>query len=321
MLKAPFFSVIIPLYNKAPHVKRAIDSVLSQSFGDFELIVVDDASTDGGDQIVNLYHDERIKVYRRFNPGPGGYAARNHGLKYASGVWVTFLDADDCWLSDHLMNLKSLNLKYPSAEMLSASWFVGSEAIKNLNPFSRKRNVDCLISPMDYLAIHAEGLDIIHTNVVAIRRNKLTEVGAFPERAPNCKRAGDGQTWLRVVLSGAFIAWTPEPGAIYYQDTVNMVTKLKKYHVDENCLISFLNTVVRDNKYPEYTVLLKRYRNRRVASALFQDLKDGSINRDQLYLAKKYFIFDIRLMAVLLAYFAPWLGRLIFSLKEKTRII
>jgi glycosyltransferase involved in cell wall biosynthesis len=321
VLKKPFFSIIMPLYNKAPHVKRVIDSVLLQSSVDFELIVVDDASTDGGDQIVNLYHDKRIKIYRRSEPGAGGYAARNHGLKYASGVWATFLDADDYWFPDHLMNLKKLNQKYPSAEILSAAWFIGNEVKKSLNPFARKRNVDCLISPMDYLAIHAEGLDIIHTNVVAIKMDKLNEVGAFPEHALNCKRAGDGQTWLRVVLSGAFIAWTPEPGAIYYQDAVNMVTKLKKYHISENCLISFLNMVIQDDKYPDYTRLLKRYRNRRVVSILFQDLKDGSVNWEHLCLAKKYFIFDLRLMALILAYFAPWLGRFVFSYKEKTTTI
>lgn len=93
-------SVIIPLYNKAPYIQRTLDSVLGQTFQDFELIVVDDGSTDGGGEIVARCADPRVRLIRQENAGPG--AARNRGLHEAQGELVAFLDADDEWLPEFL---------------------------------------------------------------------------------------------------------------------------------------------------------------------------------------------------------------------------
>lgn len=94
-------SVIIPLYNKAPYIQRALDSVLSQTLHNFELIVVDDGSIDRGGDIVARCSDPRVRIIRQGNAGPG--AARNRGLREAQGEIVAFLDADDEWLPDYLM--------------------------------------------------------------------------------------------------------------------------------------------------------------------------------------------------------------------------
>lgn len=99
----PKISVIIPLYNKARHIQRSIDSVLSQSFTDFELIVIDDGSTDASAELVRgHYTDKRLRVVSQANAGPG--AARNHGLALARAQYVAFLDADDLWLPDFLVS-------------------------------------------------------------------------------------------------------------------------------------------------------------------------------------------------------------------------
>lgn len=91
--RSPHVSIIIPLYNKAPYIKRALDSVISQTIQDFEVIVVNDGSTDGGEHIVEGYSDARIHLVHQKNKGVS--AARNRGVSLAKSNMVAFLDADD----------------------------------------------------------------------------------------------------------------------------------------------------------------------------------------------------------------------------------
>lgn len=98
-------SVIIPLYNKRETVRVTIESVLKQTFQDFEIIVIDDGSTDGGAKVVEEICDERIRLYHQHNQGLP--ATRNNGLQYARGEWIMHLDADDILLPDAMSVLLS----------------------------------------------------------------------------------------------------------------------------------------------------------------------------------------------------------------------
>ena len=118
MHNSPLVSVIMPLYNKRPYVKRAVHSVLRQTFPDWELIVVDDGSTDGSS--TEIPRDEpRIRLFRQTNAGPG--AARNHGISIARGEYVTFIDADDYYYVDKLEQ----EVKYLHEQKL-AEWMVSA---------------------------------------------------------------------------------------------------------------------------------------------------------------------------------------------------
>lgn len=96
----PYFSVIIPTYNRAAFLPAALDSVLKQKFPSFEIIVVDDGSTDNTEMVVNNYRDERIRYIRQENKERA--AARNTGMLYSKAPFVTFLDSDDTILPNHL---------------------------------------------------------------------------------------------------------------------------------------------------------------------------------------------------------------------------
>ena len=99
----PFFSIIIPTYNRAHIIHRPIDSIIAQTFTDWELIIVDDGSIDDTKSIVDLYQDERIRYVRQENKKES--AARNNGICLSNGEWICFQDSDDEYLSQHLQIL------------------------------------------------------------------------------------------------------------------------------------------------------------------------------------------------------------------------
>lgn len=122
-MSKPIVSVIIPCYNRAHCVKEAIDSVLSQSFQDYEIIVVDDGSTDSTTEVLGPYGD-RLTVIRQENCGSS--AARNTGIRVAQGEWIAFLDSDDRWEPDKLkIQLKDLHSNPTAvAHMVDALIFI-----------------------------------------------------------------------------------------------------------------------------------------------------------------------------------------------------
>src|SRR5690554_4317093 len=120
----PFFSVVIPVFNKEPHVARAINSVLEQTFNNFELIVVCDPSSDNSNFEVEKFEDPRIRIFYRDNPGPGGYAARNLGVEVAKAEWIAFLDADDEWYPWHLSEIFQRLRQFSEEKVFGAGYEV-----------------------------------------------------------------------------------------------------------------------------------------------------------------------------------------------------
>ena len=115
-------SIIIPLYNKEPIIEKTISSVLSQSYNDFEVVIVDDGSTDGSVSIVESMNDPRIRLIKQENGGPS--KARNSGVRNAQGEWIVFLDADDEFLPDALQLFADAIQKYSDCNFFDFSWYV-----------------------------------------------------------------------------------------------------------------------------------------------------------------------------------------------------
>jgi glycosyltransferase involved in cell wall biosynthesis len=99
-MSVPFFSIILPTYNRASFLSQSIGSVIKQDYQDWELIVIDDGSTDHTKQVVNSFKDQRIKYFYQENSERS--AARNNGINQAQGAWLCFLDSDDEYLKQHL---------------------------------------------------------------------------------------------------------------------------------------------------------------------------------------------------------------------------
>lgn len=118
----PKYSIIIPLYNKGSRVRRTIDSVLNQGYGEMEIIVVDDGSTDNSAEYVKAYNDLRIRYIFKENGGVS--SARNTGIRAARGEWLLLLDADDELLPGSIAVYEEMARKYPHATVLvqQMSW-------------------------------------------------------------------------------------------------------------------------------------------------------------------------------------------------------
>lgn len=222
------FSVVIPLYNKRPHIDRAIASALAQTLAPHEIIVVDDGSSDGSYEYVEDLADSRIKLHRRNRPGPGGYAARNFGIEHASGDWIAFLDADDEWLPNHL---EIIEATIQQNQQVGSLVCVGT-GFRNVYPGGREEvgiytryRKGGGTTLLDFRAMMSEWLALggapIWTSATACRRDALIAAGLFP--AGRCSRGGDKDLWLRIAALGT-TAVNPTVSAIYYKDAVNMVT-------------------------------------------------------------------------------------------------
>ena len=166
------FSVIVPLYNKRSTVATAVESVLDQSFADFELIVVDDGSTDSGPSTLEGFEDPRLRLISQDNRGAG--AARNAGAAAASHDWIAFLDADDLWFADHLAELDRIRSAFPDAGLIGTSFRLDFPDRHDAN-VRREGQIELI----DYFEAVASGRSVLCTSSCAARREVWRESGGF----------------------------------------------------------------------------------------------------------------------------------------------
>lgn len=217
------FSVIIPLYNKLPHIDRSISSVLNQTFQEFEIIIINDASTDGSFEKILEYTDPRIRIFSRDVPGPGGYAARNLGIKNAKYKRIAFLDADDEWSLTYLEEVYNLILLYPKSEIISSKWsYSMNNILKEPLGFKNFRNMFHEFTLEHFFKFNL----IVWTSAVIVNKELLLNCGLFPEG--KCQSGGDMDTWIRSLYLSKLNIFLNKPLAIYYRDSVNRVTDNRK---------------------------------------------------------------------------------------------
>ena len=139
------FSIIIPLYNKEKYIRRVLDSILNQDYKDFEIIVVNDGSTDNSRLVVNKIVDDRIKIVNKENGGVS--SARNRGIDEAHGEWVLFLDADDILLPGALRSFYDATIKFKAVKVIVSN-FQNIDLDGNISLHSKLTRDKLYINPM-----------------------------------------------------------------------------------------------------------------------------------------------------------------------------
>ena len=271
----PFFSVVVPVYNKAPCLERAIKSVLAQTFTDFELVLVDDASTDESLDEIRKFSDPRMRLLHRDVPGPGGYAARNFGIKESRADWVAFLDGDDEWYPEHLHVLYDLVLE-SRGSLVAAGWFLnyGGDALRP-NTFStfHAGSTRKTLSFSEFLNETANGRMPMWTGTVAARRDLLQKVGGFPE---HCRKGGDTAAWLRLVNGAGELIVSAQITAVYHR-VDSFVTATIPPEVRDNCVYNACKALLQEASDKRVSRLLKRVSNIHLGYGLRRRTREGSL--------------------------------------------
>jgi succinoglycan biosynthesis protein ExoO len=238
-------AAVIPLYNKEPYVARAITSVLAQTRLVDEIIVVDDASTDGSLREVAAFQDPRLRVFHRTDPLQRGLpATRNLGIRSATSRWIALLDADDCWHDDfieeseRLMGLASDRVGFVFTGWESV-WPDGERtrdaySLCNEGQGAQALNLDSFVSAWLDL-----GACPVYPSAVVIRRDTLLEAGLFQVR---CRRGEDKEMWLRLLAITDAVS-SPRVCSSYYRDIPGAMNDTITTNV-RHCLCATLEKMI-----------------------------------------------------------------------------
>lgn len=241
------FSVIIPLYNKELSIRNTIQSVINQKYKNFEVLVVNDGSTDNSIQVVEQIKDPRIRIINKLNGGVS--SARNRGIKESVYEWIAFLDGDDLWDTVYLEEMNQFIIDFPDADVYGCAFddnFNGSVTLRNF------------FLPTDYKGYISNYFQHAHKSLLfwptstIVSKSALLNVGGFDERID---MGEDIDLWIRLAYNHN-IAFYNKIIAHYNQDGPNRAMnklhdfkrnylyytdKFKKWETEDNEFRLFIN--------------------------------------------------------------------------------
>jgi glycosyltransferase involved in cell wall biosynthesis len=278
------FSVIVPTYNRAELIEKTINSIFAQDFQDYEIIVIDDGSTDNTIEILKPYQ-ERIRILQQPNRGAG--AARNLGIQYAKGRYIAFLDSDDQWLPWSLTNYEKLIREYQEPSFICGT-FINVQIGEHL-PLQHE-SAPIAKYYKDFYSCPDLSLYSFGTCSVAVKTEVIREVGVFSELRSNYE---DMDLWLRLGTASGFLLMESPPNAVRW------------FHGNNICFSQVYNRrgtqlLIDSERHGKYPGDVQRKRDRqdkicalfRAASLTF--VREGKI-RDGIYIYIETFIWQLQL--------------------------
>jgi glycosyltransferase involved in cell wall biosynthesis len=289
-------SVVVPLYNKGPHVKRSLSSVLSQTIQDFEVIVIEGGSNDNGPAIVKNFasSDPRIRLVQQ--KGTGVSEARNQGIGESKSELIAFLDADDEWKSHYLETIFKLREKYPCAGLYATS--IKTDYVDNLLMRLDPKLRDFVPEEglvLNYFKIYKNGDCLFGTSSTAVPAKVFSEIGGFQS---GFWWGEDTDMWCRIALKYP-VAYSSQVCAVYYQNVVNSACQRKKpveIHPFVKSAKEALNAgevpreIIKDlNEYIQYIEMDTAIHNIKVGDS---NLAYNFLTRDDIELSYKIRLLD-----------------------------
>ena len=207
MINDIFFSIIIPVFNKQKYIEKTLISVFNQSFKNYEVIIIDDGSTDESLNVIkrNIRNRSNVRIISKKNHGKS--IARNIGLVNSKGIWAAFLDADDIWEKNHLLILNLMAANNPEAILISNRNFTNNIN----NPVNKKIEFKYI----NYLKESTINHGLIQTSAAAIKLSSLNQIGFMK----NYVTGEDTEYWLRIYLLGNKIAISNQYTVFYNTKT------------------------------------------------------------------------------------------------------
>ena len=310
-----YFTVVIPLYNKKRHIGRAIKSVISQTYQNFEIVIVDDGSTDNGVNEIIKIEDPRIILIRQENKGVS--SARNRGIDAAKYNYIAFLDADDIWKPNFLESIKKLIEEYPKAGAYATSYGINNEngiLVPSLNFYSFEEKWYGIVDDYFKYAIKAP---LITASSVVIPKAVFNEIGKFPV---GIKRGEDLDMWRRIALKYD-IVYLNEICAIYFHDADNRACKRKSMLID--LMVNYSEEILFENKGLEnYSPYFVEYMINNIITKARYLIDEGKA-KEARKLLNKYKYTKLNKKYLTKMYILSWIPNpikeLIYRLKDRSR--
>ncbi len=286
----PFFSIVIPLYNKENFITKTINSTLNQTFEDFEIIVVNDGSTDDSANKVEAINDKRVTLYTIKNQGVS--YARNYGISKAKTDYICFLDADDFWHNNHLEQLNTLIQEHPDCGLYASAYQqkIRKTLIESVyKDIPKQENWSGIVD--DYFKSSLVN-SIAWTSAVMVPKHIFDTIGLFDENI-TLGAGEDTDLWIRIALKHP-VAFSNTVTAIHNLDAENRITNsntnlrqfldLDKYEAD-----------TKEHEYLKHYLDLNRYSiglqyklagNSKKAKDYFNKIDENNLNSKQKTLIK-----------------------------------
>jgi glycosyltransferase involved in cell wall biosynthesis len=217
----PFFSVVIPTFNRANKLKKTLDSVVAQSFANFEVLVMDDGSTDDTQAVVESFRDSRIRY--EWAPNSGGPATpRNRGIDAAKAGWVCFLDADDLWYPEKLQLVSEAIAQNPDSDLIchnevKSVLATQSKSLLSYGPYEH-----------DFYRLTLTLGNRVSTSATTVKRSFLNKHDLRFNQSPDYVIVEDYDMWLRIAFFGGVFHFIAEPLGEYIIEDDNISSNLTR---------------------------------------------------------------------------------------------